>query len=92
MAERTFWQTIETTGDQLVKTVKELIDAGNVRRIRIRQKDRTVAEFPLTVGLVGAIFAPMLAAIGALAALMTECSIDVERAEQPAPQSTTQAT
>ena len=92
MAERTFWQTIETTGDQLVKTVKELIEAGNVRRIRIRQKDRTVAEFPLTVGLVGAIFAPMLAAIGALAALMTECSIDVERAEQPASQSTTQAT
>ena len=85
MAEKTFWQTIETTGDQLVKTVKDLIEAGNVRRIRIRQKERTVAEFPLTVGVVGAIFAPMLAAIGALAALMTECSIDVERVERPVP-------
>ena len=85
MSERTFWQTIELTGDQLVKTVKELIEAGNVRRIRVRQKDRTVAEFPLTIGLVGAVFAPMLAAVGALAALLTECSIDVERVERPAP-------
>lgn len=83
MAERTFWQTIELTGDQLVKTVKDLIEAGNVRRIRVRQKDRLLAEFPLTVGVVGAVFAPMLAAIGALAALLTECSIDVERVERP---------
>lgn len=78
MAE-TFWQTIETTGEQLVKTVKELIEAGNVRRIRVRQKDRTIAEFPLTVGVVGVVLAPVLAAVGALAAVMTECSIDVER-------------
>jgi hypothetical protein len=85
MAEKTFWQTIELTGDQLLKTVRELIEAGNVRRIRVRQKDRTVAEFPLTIGLVGAVFAPMLAAVGALAALLTECSIDVERVERPAP-------
>ena len=85
MAERTFWQTVELTGDQLVKTVKELIEAGNVRRIRVRQKDRTLAEFPLTIGVVGAVFAPMLAAVGALAALITECSIDIERVERPAP-------
>jgi len=85
MAEKTFWQTIELTGDQLLKTVRELIEAGNVRRIRVRQKDRTVAEFPLTIGVVGAVFAPMLAAVGALAALLTECSIDVERVERPAP-------
>jgi hypothetical protein len=84
MAEKTFWQTIELTGDQLLKTVRELIEAGNVRRIRVRQKDRTVAEFPLTIGVVGAVFAPMLAAVGALAALLTECSIDVERVERPA--------
>src|SRR5262245_36746524 len=85
MADKTFWQTIETTGDQLLKTVKDLIEAGNVRRIRVRQRDRTIAEFPLTIGVVGAIFAPMLAAIGALAAVLTECSIDVERVERPAP-------
>jgi hypothetical protein len=81
MAERTFWQTIELTGDQLIKAVKDLIEAGNVRRIRVRQKDRTLAEFPLTVGVVGTILAPTLAAVGALAALLTECSIDVERVE-----------
>lgn len=78
MAE-TFWQTIETTGEQLLKIVKELIEAGNVRRIRVRQKDKTIAEFPLTIGVVGVVLAPMLAAVGALAAVLTECSIDVER-------------
>jgi len=82
MNERTFWQTIETTGDQLLKTVKEVVEAGNVRRIRVRQKERTVAEFPLTVGVVGVILAPVLVAVGALAAVLTECSIDVERVEQ----------
>ena len=91
MAERTFWQTIELTGDQLVKTVKELIEAGNVRRIRVRQKGQTLAEFPLTIGLVGAVFAPMLAAVGALAALLAECSIDVERVERPAQTETANA-
>jgi len=85
MTEKTFWQTIESTGDQLLKTVKDLIEAGNVRRIRVRQKDRTLAEFPLTIGVVGAVFAPVLAAVGALAALITECSIDVERVERPGP-------
>lgn len=81
MSEKTFWQTIETTGDQLLETVKDLIEAGNVRRIRVRQRDRTIAEFPLTVGVVGVIVAPVLAAIGALAAMLTECSIDVERVQ-----------
>ena len=44
MAEKTFWQTIERKGDQLLQTVTDLIEAGNVRRIRVRQKDRTVAK------------------------------------------------
>ena len=79
MAERTVWETIETTGEQLLAKIKELIAAGNVRRVRIRQRDQIVAEFPLTVGVVGAVFAPMLAAVGALAVLLTDCSIDVER-------------
>ncbi|HEX5069838.1 MAG TPA: DUF4342 domain-containing protein [Vicinamibacterales bacterium] len=79
MTEKTFWQTIETTGDQLVATIKQLIEAGNVRNIRVRQKDRVIAEFPLTVGVIGAVLAPVLAAIGALTAVMTECTIEVER-------------
>lgn len=76
---RTVWETIQVTGNQLADAVQKLIDAGNVRRIRIRQGTKTIAEFPLTIGVVGAVFAPMLAAVGALAALVTECTIDVER-------------
>jgi Domain of unknown function (DUF4342) len=79
MADKTIWETIETTGEQLLKTVKSVVEAGNVRRVRIRQKDRTIAEFPLTVGVIGTVFAPMLVAVGALAAVLTECSIDVEK-------------
>jgi hypothetical protein len=82
MTERTFWQTIETTGEQLLSTIKQLIEAGNVRRIRVRQKDKVIAEFPLTVGVLGTVIAPIAAAIGALTAVLTECTIDVERVEQ----------
>jgi Domain of unknown function (DUF4342) len=83
VAEKTFWQTIETTGEQVLTTVKQLIEAGNVRRIRIRQKDRVIAEFPLTVGVVGTVIAPIAAAIGALTAVVTECTIEVERVGDP---------
>ena len=54
--------------------VKKLLHEGNVRRIVIKQDGRTVAEFPMTVGVVGAVFAPILAAVGALAAVLTECT------------------
>ncbi len=81
MGEKTVWETIKVQGGELVDTVKRLIREGNVRRILIKQGDRTVAEFPLTAGVVGAVFAPILAAIGAIAALTQECSISVERYE-----------
>ena len=84
MKAKRFWETIEVKGDALLDKVKELIAEGNVRRIRIRQHGRTIAEFPLTVGVVGAVLAPVLAAIGGIAALITECTIDIER-ETPAP-------
>lgn len=79
MRAGTWWQTVETRGSELVDRLKELIAEGNVRRVRILQKDRVIAEFPLTVGVVGAVLAPVLAAIGALTALLTECSIEVEK-------------
>jgi Domain of unknown function (DUF4342) len=82
MAERAVWETIEIKGEQLLAKIKELIAEGNVRRVRIRQKDHLIAEFPLTIGVVGAVLAPVLAAVGALAALLTECSIDVERTKE----------
>jgi hypothetical protein len=89
---RTFWETIKVEGGELLEKVKALIHEGNVRRIIIRQGDRSVAEFPLTVGLVGTVAAPILAAVGALAALLTNCSIAVEReevvAKPPAPPTT----
>jgi len=79
MEENTIWESIKVQGTELLDKVKEIIHEGNVRRVRIRQENRTIAEFPLTAGVVGTIVAPVLAAVGALAALLTECSIDIER-------------
>lgn len=80
MAEaRTWWETIKGESGELLEGVKALIREGNVRRIVIRQGDRSVAEFPLTVGVVGTVGAPVLAAVGAIVALLTNCSIAVQR-------------
>jgi hypothetical protein len=70
-------------GENLLKKVKELIAEGNVRKITIHDKSgKELASFPLTIGVVGALLLPVLAAIGAIAALVTECSITVEREEE----------
>jgi len=79
MAKGTAWETLKGQGGQVVDEVKRLIHEGNVRRVIVRQGDRVVAEFPLTVGVVGALAAPAVAAIGALVALVADCRIDVER-------------
>jgi len=79
MAERTYTESFKVAADQLLDAVRKLIHEGNVRRIIIKQDGRSVAEFPLTVGVVGVVFAPVLAAVGALAAVLTECTIEVER-------------
>ena len=80
MVKQKTTETFEIKGEDLVKKVKELIHEGNVRRIIIKNKDRkTLVEFPLTVGVVGALLLPALAAVGAIAALVTECSIVAER-------------
>ena len=77
--ERTWWETIKGESGELLERVKSLIHEGNVRRIVIRQGDRSIAEFPLTVGVVGTVGAPILASVGAIIALVTNCSIAVER-------------
>ena len=59
--------------------MKKLVHEGNVRRVVIKQGDHVVVEFPLTVGVLGTVLAPMLAAIGAVAAMMKECTLEVER-------------
>lgn len=76
---RQTWESFKVTGDDLLRRVKEILHEGNVRRIVIKQGARTVVEFPVTIGVVGALAAPSLAAVGALAALLTECTIEVER-------------
>lgn len=73
-------ETFKVKGEQLLGKVKKLIQEGNVRRIIIKGKEgKVLVEFPLTVGVIGAVIAPMLAAVGAIAALVTECTITVER-------------
>lgn len=73
-------ETFKVSGEELLKKVKELLHEGNIRRITIKDKSgKTIVEFPLTIGVAGALIAPALAAIGAIAALVTECSITVER-------------
>jgi hypothetical protein len=79
MAETTFWETINAQGNELFAKLKQLVHEGNVRRVAVRQGGRTVAEFPLTAGVVGAVFAPALAAIGAIIAIANDCTIEVER-------------
>jgi hypothetical protein len=71
------------SGDQVVKKIKQLIHEGNIRNIRLIHKERTIIEIPLSVGApvaaLGIIAAPILAAVGAFAALVTECTIEVEK-------------
>jgi hypothetical protein len=70
----------KVAGEKLLSKVKELIQEGNVRRIIIKnEEDRTLIEIPLTLGVVGAAVFPIWAAVGAIAALVTSCSIEVER-------------
>ena len=82
MAQRSAFETIKVEGGELLEEVRRLLHEGNVRRISIKQGERTVLELPLTLGLVGIAVAPALAAVGALAALLTDCSIEVERDEE----------
>ena len=74
------------SGSQLLEKLKQLIHEGNIRKVRLLHEGRTVIEIPLTIGApaaaVGIIVAPVLAAIGAFAALVTECTIEVEKIEK----------
>jgi len=75
-------EEFRVSGEDVVKKVKELIKEGNVRRIIIKNEEgKTLVEFPLTVGVVGAALLPMWAAIGAVAALVANCTIVVEKKE-----------
>lgn len=73
-------ESFKVNGESLLKKVKELVKEGNVRKITIEDKTgKEIVTFPLTIGVVGTVLVPMLAAVGAIAALVIECTIKVER-------------
>ncbi len=84
---RSYQEELQVRGEQLVARVKELIHEGNVRRIIIKQEGHTLVEIPLSIGLgvgiVTVLTAPLLAALGAIGALLTKCTIEVVRTEPP---------
>jgi hypothetical protein len=84
MSKETRTEELTIRGEELVATVKELVHQGNIRRITIKNREgRVLVEVPLTFGVVGALLLPTLAALGALAAIVTECTIVVERVDVP---------
>ena len=74
------------SGNELIEKIKQLIREGNIRKVRLLHKDKTIFEIPLTIGAPAAaavvLAAPLLAALGAVAALVTECTIEVEKTEE----------
>lgn len=73
-------EEFRVSGEELLEKIKQLVHEGNIRRIVIKNKDGgTFMEIPLTIGVVGALLAPTLAAVGAIAALVTEATILVEK-------------
>ena len=84
MADKTSWESFKAEGRNVVGEIKRLVHEGNVRRVVIQHDGRTVAEFPLTAGVIGAVLAPVLAAIGAIVALLQDCTIQIERAPEKA--------
>jgi len=81
--KKTSKEVYSVSSDDLVKKVKELIHEGNITKIIVKnEKDETLLEIPVTVGLIGAILAPWMAALGVIAAMVTRCKIVVERKEE----------
>ena len=81
--EKEYKEEFKVSGEEVLKKVKELIKEGNVRRIIIKnEKGEEVMQIPLTVGAVGVILAPTLVAIGAVAALLTKCTVVVVKVEK----------
>jgi len=81
-AKRERREEYKVRGEKIVTKIRELLHEGNVRHVVIKNDDgKTLIEFPVTVGVAGAVLVPVWAAIGALAALVTNCKIEVERGE-----------
>ena len=80
-------EKFSVSGKDMVEKVKQLIREGNIRRVRVLHEGRTLLEIPLSIGApvaaIGILAVPVLAALGAFAALVTECTIEVEKVEKP---------
>ncbi len=76
-------EQIPVTGEDLVEQVKHLIHEGNVRHLRILHEGHTILEIPVNAGLIGIVLAPLLAAVAAVGAMLTNCTIEVIRTEPP---------
>ena len=81
--EKVHTEEYKVTGEKLLARVKELVHEGNIRRIIIKNDEgKTLIEIPLTLGVVGALLLPVWAAVGAVAALVADCTIVVEKVEE----------
>jgi len=81
LAETSRKEEFRVSGGELVEKVKEIVHEGNIRRIIVKHDDKTVVEIPLTVGVIGALIAPQIAALGVIGAVLTKCTIIVEKEE-----------
>lgn len=82
MSEKTHTEEFKMDGEKLIAKIKELLHEGNIRKLIIKDKDgKVLMEIPMTFGVVGVLLAPQLAAIGAIAALVTEATLVVEKSE-----------
>jgi len=80
MTKENNYEEFKIKGEELLAKVKQIISEGNARRVIIKDKeDKTIVEIPLTIGVMGIVLAPILAAVGAIAALVTECTVLVEQ-------------
>ncbi len=80
--KQTIKEEFKLNGSEIIDKIKELIHEGNIRRITIKnEEEKTLIEIPLTLGIIGAALAPVLAAVGAIAALVTKMTIVVEKTE-----------
>jgi Domain of unknown function (DUF4342) len=78
--EKSNHESFKVSGDEILEKIKEIIKEGNARRIIIKnEKDEIIMEFPLTIGAIGVVLAPIFAAVGTLTALATHCTIVVEK-------------
>lgn len=79
MSNKSVWEILKGDSQAMIERLKELIHEGNVRRVVVQHDGRIIAEFPVTAGVIGALLAPLLAAIGAIFALLKDCTIKVEK-------------